>query len=332
MKSLLLILLIPLSLKAEVLILGDHSQVINYLAETAVNKDVQSFSEALVKERRSEVSTEHLQEKYDYAEFLYFSGKAPEAKATLDTIITNNFNRLLAKEASHLVSKSLLLRANLESTHVNKMYWLNKAFVFDPDYKVEPDKLNLETQKKWRHVISTTPLEVVKLPSTLRMFDKLIVNNQIFDLLKVKSLKWPKGRVSIRLFSNYFAPIETTSTLQSFINSPIKQTTLVSGSCKAYQLNAGTIITPKPSIYFSKNCIVHGGEQPKKLTDLHPAVKPLSPLDSSLMLKPRKQQASKFWKNKWFWAAIGGVAIYYSQQQGKSNPPQQDDVVLPTYQ
>ena len=305
-----------LSLKAlpQVIINADELQTLNYISY--INKDQKRvpLSDELIKRAKEKIKTSDVIEKFEMAQYQYFSEQQEVAKKLFEELIILGESHLLFDPVSSMISLSYLRRASLEEDHHKQIYWLKRGLIYNPDFLPQKNSISPELWDKWKYLSSQENKIQLSLNHHLNGFNRLFISNQSFDLSKKQLVHWPEGVVTVRLFSNTYQSIEWRGLVSDFLKIKISKEPLVRGDCESFEIEFNYLGSRRVEIFFNPLCVAPLLNKPS-LKTLVPA--PLDPLENKdLLLKsPLKAplRAAPFYKNKWFWIGSVTAGLLYSQ-------------------
>lgn len=327
----LLSFLLPFNVSADVVLLGNQKQILNFISETTSNENITPYALAYIEYRKSTVKEKAIRDLYEYAEFEHYSGNTDSADKTLSQIIDKCDSKILSPAVEELYLKTLTLKATIAPSHQHKVFWLNRAYLYNPEFNLKNHNYPAEILKIWQYVKENSKLTQIKVTPALRKFEYLVINSKVLNLYKYQTLKWPQGTVDYALISSHYSPLSGQIHFDKLTEINTNSKPLVNGDCLKHKISNKVIKQLASKIYFDDLCVVNTSDTHtmglKHLTTLTP----VESQNTNHKLKYKNRKASIF-KNKWFWIAIGGLAVYQNSNtnpQPKNSASENTQVILP---
>lgn len=295
---------------AKVLILAQPKNTIDYLTTLTSKDHLTQYSSFYIKQKINHTSTEKLKNAFEYAQLKYFSDEFDLATKLFDEIINIYKHKILNQEQNLILTKIFIFKASLSQKQNKQVYWLNKAFLQSPnlsDISFAPETI----KAKWSEVKNNHQKIKLKLPVSVLKYDKIIINNHVFDTYKVDEITWPVGPIQLHMISNSFLPL-TIKTNWPIQNLKLTQPQLlVSGNCLQYQIEQSFNLSKELEIYFNKDCVIPIEAQVK----VENKPKPIHLFaDSKISL------IHPYLKSPVFWTVLAGALLYLNNKKEDSNP------------
>ncbi len=274
---------------------------IEYYSFVSKNKNLyQTFSKQFVESLEQLPEQKQIRKVFLKAQSHYTNKEFYRAKLLYLRVVSYYNEVHLNEHGQQLVLKSLekLIELSHNKEHIQKYKRLLKGGAF----------ANLDNKK----------LKTWIVPERLQVFDKLIINGQIYDMYPGLKVQLPINTFLITVVSNKMEPISEQHTYASLKKWDPNLTWFDTSTCDVSENKKLSRV-----IFFSSNCVLPNQDQHLKtitpVKDLMISHKPKPTPSINLSAQINKP---KWYKNKWLWLGAGLVttAVIIASRDDKKKP------------
>jgi hypothetical protein len=272
--------------------------------------DYKAASLEILKNRPIKESAQLVRERYEAAERAFISADVINSHQTYLEVSEMAMSDDWSAAQRAMIFHSFLRAAQTASTLETRRELLQKAVRFSANEKIDKKLFPPPLVEEFDFIKSQEQMTPVVLPKSFKSYSYAILNGEVSEL-KSYMLRVPAGEFRLTLISDHLAPVTRVMSANELKSWQPKSDSLVAGGCDTAQFHSQ--LPANSAALFQGDCVARKNQMPNAPPTL--LEQTLQNRDPYLNMKANSSPA--FYKNKWFWGAMGVIAVAVAIDQNR---------------